>query len=55
MVCVFDRCSGSLACLQPMGVKFVEIPTDLLGLVPDKLAAILDSWDVTKVMYLVVS
>lgn len=36
--------SGSLACLQSLGVKYVCAPTDHDGLIPEKLAAILDSW-----------
>ena len=47
--------SGSLACLQAMGVQYVNAPTDDHGLIPEKLAAILDNWDASKVCFLCTS
>ena len=41
--------SGALAALYPMRIKLVKIPTDLGGLVPEELGALLDQWDETKV------
>ncbi|KAI9218132.1 pyridoxal phosphate-dependent transferase [Blastocladiella britannica] len=43
--------AGTLSILRPMaramGVKLVEVPTDEQGLVPEKLAALLDKWPST--------
>ncbi|KAJ3051355.1 hypothetical protein HK102_012081, partial [Quaeritorhiza haematococci] len=36
---------GSLAFLRPLGAKFVEIPQDVDGLIPEKMEEVLASWE----------
>lgn len=40
--------SGSLAALQPMTGKLVEIATDGHGLIPESMAEILSTWNTAK-------
>lgn len=36
---------GSLVFLKPLGCNFVEVPVDAEGLNPDKLEAVLSTWE----------